>query len=237
MGLYFKQVDVFPAVERVVREKYREHAIFITHGELVKAVAGEPEIQAVIRRLSSSRRNLRASSIVSNIVAWFSQQITVGRSQYAPYFSRKRIGGVWAYRPVTADLPLGADPDLDAIEGDGVIEGEARLVAHLHRERNPALAKRKKEEVLRTTGRLACEACDFEFGKVYPVIGDNFCEVHHRAPLALASKARVVKLADLAILCANCHRMIHRTRPVESVLDFRRRLAPPKWSGGRRQTA
>jgi predicted HNH restriction endonuclease len=35
-------------------------------------------------------------------------------------------------------------------------------------------------------------------------------------------------LDDLAIVCSNCHRMIHRTRPMMSVEEFRellRRLA------------
>ena len=221
MGPIFKQAEVFPAVARVVRDKYRQNARFIRHSELVKALAREPEIQTVISRLSTSRRDLRAHGIVSNILAWFSQQITIGRSEYAAWFSRKRVGGAWAYRPVTAGLPLGADPDFEAIEG------EPRLVAHLRRERDRALVKRKKEEVLRAKGKLACEACEFEFGRMYPVFGDNFCEVHHAVPLGEASNGRVVKLADLVILCANCHRMIHLTRPIDSVQAFRKRIVEP----------
>jgi hypothetical protein len=33
-------------------------------------------------------------------------------------------------------------------------------------------------------------------------------------------------LADLAVLCANCHRMIHKTRPLMPVEEFRRLVAP-----------
>src|SRR5438046_2339187 len=118
MGLVFNQAEVFPAVARVVQNRYRASEAFITHGELVKALSAEPEVRAVVNRLATSRRKLRERLIISNIVAWFSQQITVGKSDYAPFFTRKRLGGAWAYRPITADLPLGADPDLGAIEGD-----------------------------------------------------------------------------------------------------------------------
>ncbi|MGJ3559785.1 HNH endonuclease [Streptomyces sp. INA 01156] len=40
-------------------------------------------------------------------------------------------------------------------------------------------------------------------------------EVHHVTPLYV-SGVRKTTLDDLACLCANCHRMCHRSRPGES---------------------
>ncbi|WP_234384821.1 HNH endonuclease [Streptomyces sp. MMG1121] len=57
--------------------------------------------------------------------------------------------------------------------------------------------------------------CDFNFARAYGELGDGYIEVHHVTPLH-ASGARETKLDDLACLCANCHRMCHRSRPGES---------------------
>ena len=114
--------------------------------------------------------------------------------------------------------PLGSDVDLEAVEG------EPRLVTHLRRERAPDLVAKKKAAVLKIAGRLACEACGFDFAEQYPSLGISFCEVHHTRALGKGIGTRITKLSDLAVLCANCHRMIHRTVPMDSVESFRKRL-------------
>jgi 5-methylcytosine-specific restriction protein A len=48
-------------------------------------------------------------------------------------------------------------------------------------------------------------------------------EAHHTLPLAVGA-VRVTRAEDLALLCANCHRMIHRARPILSVRQLRERL-------------
>jgi predicted HNH restriction endonuclease len=99
--------------------------------------------------------------------------------------------------------------DDDGMLASGNFEGAQRLVTHLASERKPAIRARKVEDVLGKGLPLSCEACGFDFGLCYPGIGDGFCEVHHK--IWLADGERDTQLADLAILCANCHRMIHRT--------------------------
>jgi predicted HNH restriction endonuclease len=46
----------------------------------------------------------------------------------------------------------------------------------------------------------------------------------------LAENSRPVKtrLEDLAIVCSNCHRMLHRQAPLLSVRDLRTRLQDTK---------
>jgi ribosomal protein L44E len=71
----------------------------------------------------------------------------------------------------------------------------------------------QRKEVRHETGRLQCEVCGFDFESVYGELGSGFAECHHTKPLADLRAAETTKVADLAIVCANCHRMIHRRRP------------------------
>jgi 5-methylcytosine-specific restriction protein A len=103
-------------------------------------------------------------------------------------------------------------------------EGGVLTALHKRRERDPKASAKKKAAVLKTHGRLACEACGFDFVAVYGELGEGFAECHHRQPLASLPERRTTTMADLAILCANCHRMIHRTRPLMSVEAFAQSL-------------
>lgn len=59
-----------------------------------------------------------------------------------------------------------------------------------------------------------CQACLFRYSDRYGDIGKEFIEVHHLNPLSERSKAaedrRLTSLKQVSVLCANCHRMIHR---------------------------
>lgn len=102
-----------------------------------------------------------------------------------------------------------------------VAEGQAQYVYHLRRERNRAVIEAKKAQALATHGRLRCEVCCFDFGAFYGELGEGFCEVHHTIPLAALDGKRVTTLADLAILCSNCHRVLHRHKPMPSISELR----------------
>lgn len=102
-------------------------------------------------------------------------------------------------------------------------EGRMTLVSHLRRERDPKLRARKIEAVLRAHGALACEVCEFDFGATYGELGEGYIEVHHVVPLH-ASGETVTRLVDLALLCSNCHRMIHRRMPWLTPEELRARV-------------
>lgn len=111
-------------------------------------------------------------------------------------------------------------------------EGYARLVSHLRRERNRAIVEAKKAATLKAKGRLCCEACGFDFAVSYGALGDGYCEVHHLVPLSASHAPVSTKIDDLAVLCSNCHRIIHRSEPMLSVaalirLIKRNRASPP----------
>ena len=116
-------------------------------------------------------------------------------------------------------------PDVDSLDVSAE-EGERRLVVHLRIERDRRIVEAKKRSVLSAAGLLACEVCDFDFRKVYGKLGDAFCEVHHRKALSERGGGRITNLGDLAVVCSNCHRMLHRMGRQMSIAGLRKRLAP-----------
>ncbi len=92
-------------------------------------------------------------------------------------------------------------------------EGHILTRQHVLRERNRSAVAAKIDRVLRNEGRLACEVCGFDFLEFYGELGRGFAECHHLVPLAEVAFHRNTRLDDLAIVCANCHRMLHRGRP------------------------
>jgi 5-methylcytosine-specific restriction enzyme A len=105
-----------------------------------------------------------------------------------------------------AGIPQQVDDDDEIAEA---LEGRLLTRMHLTRERNRVLIRKKREAVLRETGRLACEVCSFDFSTTYGTHGTGFIEVHHISPLHTLKHGSRTRLQDLAVLCANCHRMIH----------------------------
>lgn len=116
------------------------------------------------------------------------------------------------------EMPTDPIPDVDELEAP-----EGTLLARLHkvRERSQKLVKGKKRQVLKSHGTLACEVCGFDFADRYGELGQGFSECHHRVPLADLEPGATTKLSDLAIVCANCHRMIHRANPWLTVEELR----------------
>jgi predicted HNH restriction endonuclease len=129
------------------------------------------------------------------------------------------FGNVWPDAAISrvnqTNLPI---PDIDV----EAMEGHRRLVVHLKIERNRSLIDKKKRNVMARRGALACEVCGFDFMKTYGVIGEGVCEVHHTTPLSKLSSAQKTTLKDLAIVCSNCHRMIHRHKPVLGISQLKR---------------
>lgn len=116
-------------------------------------------------------------------------------------------------RAVSQDLDLAIelykinDEDDRAFE---VREGTVIYKLHKYRERDSNIIKRKKEKEFQRLGRLPCEACTFDFFQKYGQLGHKYIECHHRTPLSEFSSSTTTTLKDLALVCSNCHRMLHR---------------------------
>ncbi len=104
------------------------------------------------------------------------------------------------------------ETSIDSDEESAFPEGRVLYRLHKQRERNSSLVKKKKEEA-RRNGSLACEICSFDFAAAYGVIGNGYIECHHTTPIAEYDSGQRTQLQDLALVCANCHRMLHRRRP------------------------
>jgi len=106
-------------------------------------------------------------------------------------------------------------------DDDEFLEGKILTRLHQRKERNRKAVEQKKKKVLQETGTLECEACGFDFFKVYGKIGYGFAECHHTVPISELVADHKTRLSDLVILCANCHRMIHKSRPMLAVQELR----------------
>ena len=85
-------------------------------------------------------------------------------------------------------------------------------------------AKRRLFRELR--GYLECEACGLRPNPVLADCGEACFEAHHLKPLSELKGVRVTRLEDLAILCSNCHRIIHRFDSLPTLETFRAAIAP-----------
>jgi 5-methylcytosine-specific restriction protein A len=88
------------------------------------------------------------------------------------------------------------------------VEGRVVTETHLRRERDPRLRK-KLFERRRNAGELKCDVCGcLPIGHLGE-LGEAIFEAHHILPLA-AGEERNTRSKDMAMVCANCHRMVHR---------------------------
>ncbi len=129
----------------------------------------------------------------------------------------------WArHRGSTVSQTVIGDPELSAFEG----EIRIRVIKHRVREQALRDSKLKVARASSADGHLRCEVpgCGFDFERVYGEVGSGFAHVHHRTPLADVDGQTETRLQDLAVVCANCHAMIHRgggCRPLEGLVVAR----------------
>ena len=125
------------------------------------------------------------------------------------------------------DIALEEVLDTSIFDSDATEEAtEGALLTKIHRfrERDPAIVRTKKIRIICERGCLRCEACSFDFEAIYGELGRGYAECHHTQALSELRASEKVRLCDLSIVCANCHRMIHRRRPWLSIEALRELL-------------
>jgi hypothetical protein len=125
-------------------------------------------------------------------------------------------------------ITRGALPITNAEQDDpeySAFEGEQRRLYIMHRRRENSLREKKiMAAMYENHGVLKCEVrrCGFDFKARYGKIGEGFAHVHHLKPLAEAPpQGMKINLKDLAVVCANCHAMIHvggENRPLAGLI-------------------
>lgn len=94
--------------------------------------------------------------------------------------------------------PPGPHLDEEAIEG--LRHEMKRMISKRSRAlRNAKLAK----------ANGVCECCKVNFGALLNGAGAKVLLVHHRRQLSARSSPSITKESDLAVVCANCHALIH----------------------------
>lgn len=83
-------------------------------------------------------------------------------------------------------------------------EGAKKLKIHRQFERNRTLITQVKQDQDRLP--WTCDICQMIFDNRYNV---DYIEAHHKIPLSQAG-VRMTRMDDIALLCANCHRAVHK---------------------------
>jgi len=126
-------------------------------------------------------------------------------------------------RSASSLIEAGSRPEVDI---EAIAGREGRLLARLHvyRERDRAFSKRVRGYYLsKGNGKIECNACRKFPVNVYGPLGHSAIEVHHKVPIEELQPDTVTTLTEMAVLCANCHRVVHSKRPcllVEEVGDL-----------------
>jgi 5-methylcytosine-specific restriction protein A len=88
--------------------------------------------------------------------------------------------------------------------------------------RNPALINDAKLKY-----GFKCQVCEFSFEEKYAELGVGYIECHHTNPLSERSDLDELKtkISDIAVVCANCHRMLHRRSPALTIEQLKEIMA------------
>jgi len=116
---------------------------------------------------------------------------------------------------------------VSAFGGKSYEEGLKRLRWHEAPERNTRLVSAAKNAFKRKHGKLFCEVCDFDFSARYGKRGKGYIEAHHLVPISQLTAATMLTIKDLAMVCANCHRMLHQPPRCITIKKLRVLLQPP----------
>lgn len=135
-------------------------------------------------------------------------------------------------KPLVGDI---SERDIDMLQPS--VEGRVLQVSHLRRERNPKLVTQLKDLRFDANGFLDCEVCAFDYERSYGERGHKFMEAHHKKPLSsLKPEGEKIRAEDYALICANCHRMIHRFSPWWSIEELRENIQKDLTSNTNRTT-
>lgn len=158
------------------------------------------------------------ANVVFNFLKRKSADDVIFRRQFVP----SEPG--WGSHLVAQWEQISPDSGIPPEEGElEVIEGNPLLRAHFVRERNIGLRPRMLRN--REKDGLSCDCCGRAEPKLDIEMQRSIFEVHHRRPLSAGQSK--TKLSDLDLLCATCHRLIHkaiRLRQTNVTADDLRRI-------------
>lgn len=96
-------------------------------------------------------------------------------------------------------------------------EGGAKLSQHKRKERSRKLIKAFKSQLT----DFSCVICGFSFEESYGSLGKEYIEAHHTIPISSLTEKTKMNVSDLAGVCSNCHRMLHKQKYPLSIKELR----------------
>jgi putative restriction endonuclease len=115
METLWKHADAFPIIARVIADAHRELQRFVTAQEIATRLLQDDEARNLVEVAREQQEEKQSLELLAtNMVAWFSQRITVGESEWAKQFERTKINDLWAYKPDTAASQEVARPTVNA---------------------------------------------------------------------------------------------------------------------------
>ncbi len=105
------------------------------------------------------------------------------------------------------DESLSAAQPADQSEEVEFYEGRLLTQKHMRRERSAGLRRALLKK--RNISGLHCEMCDESHANLPDDLRTAAFEAHHILPIGSAGEGPT-KLSDVALLCATCHRLLHR---------------------------
>ena len=95
----WKHDEVFPIIARLIGEEHKLHSRYVTAQEIAARLLLDGEARAIIDEAHEQQREWTVEHLASNMVAWFSQRITAGHSEWEWAFRRTRVDNQWSYMP------------------------------------------------------------------------------------------------------------------------------------------
>jgi len=119
---------------------------------------------------------------------------------------------------IAEQLPEQSTPSLQDTQTEFPEGGIQEITLEL-RKRNPLLRK----QVIARYG-YRCQICGFSFEEFYGELGKGYIEIHHLTPLSDRENETNTRIEDVVVVCANCHRILHRNGktpvPIESLREI-----------------
>ncbi len=167
---------------------------------------------ASVDRLESLPRDVGLAEVRRRYPNWAYLRSAQGTVTVPPTHTRMFLRYLSA--PGTVSAPARQYSDATDIEG---ITTETVALRRTRSERLRRLALARAGGV--------CEACGHDYSRLLHGRGLRVLQVHHRRQLSLRDRPRRTHLEDIAVLCANCHLLVHSEprRPLR-VEDLRRML-------------
>ena len=187
------------------------------------AFAFDREQRAVLLRKPLSHYGEPVVELYSRVWAFYGVYV-----RQTPDVSRRATARLVARAAVFLErVALGVASQLQAERSKRLLahfEGHRHYREHLVRERSIRLASQAK-----IRDGYTCRVCGINFEQLYGRLGHAFAEAHHLVALGKLARARRNSAQDLATVCANCHRMLHRLPPRSLGLSALKRRFTSAW--------